>query len=122
MDFSDQLRLTFALATATEDVTVMVDPDRKIPTEGYVVGGAVPPLTLSPHADHAALPILAWILKHSDRLEECDTVGRWTDTETGLVHLDMGDIYAGVHYAKLAGRARNELAVWDLANGEEIRL
>lgn len=51
-----------------------------------------------------------------------DLVGKWTDTVTGITHIDRVDWFPLLENAKRAGREYNQLAIWDIANGEEIRL
>lgn len=67
-----------------------------LPTSGYWVGGA---------------PI-----------GSTNWLGYWRDSETGLYHLDGVDHFNTLGWATLKGRDRKEIAIWDIANGREIRL
>lgn len=46
--------------------------------------------------------------------------GRWTDPDTGTVYWDAVEVFASLADALDAGRARGELAIWDVAKAEAI--
>jgi hypothetical protein len=48
-------------------------------------------------------------------------IGGWTDSETGKTHLDVAENIHGEEHAVPAGRARNQIAIWDVKNQREIR-
>lgn len=48
------------------------------------------------------------------------TIGSWTDTETGDVHLDVSYRYEDVRSALEVASIRGELAVWSIAGNREI--
>lgn len=49
-------------------------------------------------------------------------LGIWTDPETGKVHLDATLWIYDLDVAITYGRSFRQLAIWDIANGKEIRL
>lgn len=51
-----------------------------------------------------------------------ELVGKWTDHETGVTHIDRVDWFPHRETAVRAGRTWEQLAIWDIAAGEEIRL
>ncbi|WP_148311580.1 hypothetical protein [Amycolatopsis japonica] len=47
--------------------------------------------------------------------------GAWRDSETGITHLDVSTVVADSDKALTLAREHGEIAVWDYANGAEIR-
>lgn len=90
---------------------------------GYVVGGVVPSLVLDPSSptDTVAREIAQWVHAHADAIATADSVGWWTDTVDGRVHVDASDIVADRDEALAIGRARGEIALWDIAADTELR-
>lgn len=51
-----------------------------------------------------------------------ELVGVWTDTKTGRVFVDRVWHYPELTEALEVARINNQLAIWDNANGVEVRL
>lgn len=51
-----------------------------------------------------------------------ELVGKWWDHETGVTHIDRVDWYPERESAEAAGREYDQIAIWDIAAGKEIRL
>ena len=49
-------------------------------------------------------------------------IGYWKDSETGKEYWDCVQVVPTLETAIELGTARNEIAIWDFANGAEIRL
>lgn len=49
-------------------------------------------------------------------------LGAWVDRESGKLYLDITEVFAERVPAIRAGIARQQLAIWDYSDGEEIRL
>jgi hypothetical protein len=93
-----------------------------LPTDGYMVGGVVPSLILAPEAAKYSRTD-AWIDEHWTKLKASGDVfaGIWTDTETGLVYVDLSERYDDLYTALAVATARGELAIWDVASSKEVR-
>lgn len=48
-------------------------------------------------------------------------LGGWTDKASGKTYLDISHNIKSKGQAVRAGRARNQIAIWDVKNGREIR-
>jgi hypothetical protein len=48
--------------------------------------------------------------------------GSWRDTRTGIVHIDAVDVVAHIMTAISLAAQRREIAIWDIHNGQEVRL
>lgn len=55
-------------------------------------------------------------------LVDGDVVGVWTDSETGKTWFDRSMLFATLDGAIQAGRAYNQLAIWDNSKQEEVRI
>ena len=62
------------------------------------------------------------IVNEARQKDAATAFGAWRDTETGLDYIEPVQIFDMEHLAVNVGRARGELAIYDLANGVEIRL
>lgn len=89
-----------------------------LPDEGYYVGGVIPSLVY-PSADQVDRGEVAYWIGTNDR---CQYYGVWVDTETGMVHFDASTFMNYEKYAIPLAAARGEIAIWDIANGREIRV
>lgn len=95
------------------------------PTGGYMVSlpghtAIVRESDLSgPHAEK----ILAEFSKeHSTALSQKGAhIGGWTDKESGQTYLDISHNIKNKNAAVRAGRTRNQIAIWDVKKGREIR-
>ena len=56
------------------------------------------------------------------RVDASTAFGAWHDSESGLDYVEPVQIFDMEHIAVNVGRARGELAIYDLTNGTEIRL
>lgn len=93
------------------------------PVSGYMVGGVATELVIEPEDDNAEryAKLSHWVgnvtRKHPDHY-----VGFWRDSATGKVHVDVSERVTLRSYALELAESRNEIAVWDLDNSEEIRV
>ena len=55
-------------------------------------------------------------------LESGMVVGVWTDSETGKVYLDKTRLVRNLTKATMYATLWNQIAIWDNANMEEIRI
>lgn len=99
------------------------------PEFGFMVGGAYDSLiagadVLAP--DHEEL-LTEQILKYVDTRREFAYdphvfLGGWVDESDGRVYFELSELIYTFGTAKVIGKARNEIAIWDIAKGEEVRL
>ena len=92
----------------------------KVPRSGYCVGlgGAVALDKARPYFDQA-LAIVDQALADEPRT----TFGAWVDSEDrNALYIEAVQVFDMEHLAMNVARARGELAIYDLANGVEIRL
>lgn len=64
-------------------------------------------------------PVVAWIKRHA---RHTGWLGSWTDSATGLIYLDCVSVVADRARAIDEARALGEIAVWDFAACDEIRV
>lgn len=88
-----------------------------LPLDGFFVGGASEPLVLAAAA--ALTPAALGVFLRSLRARY---VGWWTDSETGSLWVDGSDWYQSLSAALSTARMRGEIAIFDVANGKEIRV
>lgn len=65
------------------------------------------------------------VLRIVNRARKADAAvafGAWHDSDSGLDYVEPVQIFDMEHLALNVGRARGELAIYDLTNGKEIRL
>lgn len=75
--------------------------------------------------DHEVTPaaIMAFIIANDKALRSPENnVGGWVDTQTGLVYLDVSTVISDRTTAEERARSANQLAIYDLSTGTEIRL
>lgn len=90
---------------------------------GYYVGGLVPSVTLHRDSNVVAYSLTADSFRNTIPVNRDGVyLGTWIDTETDTVYFDASEHFTDRTEAMRVGRLRNELAIWDIANGEEIRL
>jgi hypothetical protein len=92
--------------------------ERELPKGGYFVGGAAEPLVLRP----TAAPSLHAMTQAFTSKVHSRYVGWWTDSESGLLYIDATDWFPSLATATAVGRSRGEIAIFDIAAGEEVRL
>lgn len=100
-------------ATNPSGFTVSLS-DLSTPAAGYAVAAAETQNSFGP-SGLADVLILAPALG-------AQFVGGWLDEETGKFYFDATFVVDDLETAKELGRRNGQLAIFDLANGEEIRL
>jgi hypothetical protein len=84
------------------------------PTTGYVVG--IPGYVL---VDAQSADIVAqWV----QQTPEATGFGVWRDQRTGRTYFDAVDVIQDRTLALMVAAVRDELAIWDLDAGEELRV
>lgn len=102
-----------------------VTPKGKIPDSGYMV--SVPGRTKIVDAKELASArgqqiINDYVRQHSDVLGKSGAhIGGWTDSDTGKTHLDVSYNIKNRNTAIRTGQAHNQIAIWDVHKGREIR-
>lgn len=67
--------------------------------------------------------IRSYVIEHTDILQQAGSLlGGWRDPETGIAHLDVSKICGNRDYAMALAREFGELAIWDFAAGESVRV
>ncbi len=61
-------------------------------------------------------------LENESDVKPGDTFGRWEDTDTGVIYWDRVRVLTDLPSAMSAAQAIGEIAIWDVANSQEIRL
>lgn len=92
--------------------------EKSTPTDGYMVGGVVPtyaPKTLTVAGIQSFIDENQHLLIYADRY-----IGTWDNGST--VDVDVSEWFGSMAVALEVGRARGEVAIWDVAAGEEIYL
>lgn len=108
------------VAAIPTGATVPVIVGHRVPASGYVV--AVPDLGLVTRRGnfHTREVVARWVAKVRERAAYSGHfLGVWTDGAD--VYWDVSRVYAERVPALEAARAASELAVWDLAAGQEVR-
>lgn len=104
---------------------ISITPDGKSPKDGFMV--AVPGRTtiLNGHEllSHDAPHVLSeFARKNADALAKPGAhIGVWKDSASGKVYLDVANNVHGKFAAIKAGRAGNQIAIYDVKRGKEIR-
>lgn len=63
-----------------------------------------------------------FVAKNADVLQQPGAhIGGWTDTKTGITHLDVSHNVPTRAKAVALGKAHNQIAIWDVKRGKEIR-
>lgn len=96
-------------------------------SRGFVVGGVCDSLVLDAAECVAGIPagVLAGWLAAADEsgaLADSDVLGWWLDEVTGLVHVDLSTVVHSRGGALALGASRGELAIWDCAAFDEVRV
>lgn len=93
------------------------------PTDGYMVGGEVASLVIDESKNFQ--PFLTtdkWLEGCWDLLNKPGYfAGIWTDSESGLVYVDISRNVADLYSALAIAASRGELAIWDVASAKEVR-
>lgn len=102
-----------------------VTPKGDIPSKGYMVSMPGRSLILGDNELHgkAAQGIINdYARKNADVLKMPGAhIGGWRDNDTGKTHLDVSHNIPRVRDAVKAGKARNQIAIWDVKRSREIR-
>lgn len=116
-------------STATNGGATVSLNGNTVPATGYMVGGYVPSLIFGSDMladDHRAFTwemIHRYIRKHSSFATRFDVfLGGWIDQESGMVYVDFSVRHESRSLAIMDATANEELAIWDLEKGEEIRV
>lgn len=89
-----------------------------LPTAGYWVGGVVPSLVIADYSESAHSQAIRQFVESAPTRY----VGFWYDRADGKLYVDAVDHVASCDLAEETGRARGEIAIWDIAAQDEIRL
>lgn len=85
---------------------------KPVPSDGYIVGGVIPSLIN---------PTPAQVLNLIETAPS-DYVGFWEDSETLALYVDAVDVFRTPEAAHRASLLRNEIAYFDMAKGQEVRV
>ena len=102
-----------------------VRPDGTQPTSGFMV--SMPGHTKIVSENELSGPnghqiINDYAREHAGALRDPSAhVGGWTDKDTGKTHLDVSQNIPNRGLAVAAGRSRNQISIWDVKRGEEIK-
>lgn len=103
--------------TRPEGGTIALD-GAALPATGFFVGGIVSPLIYDEDDDPQDIEEF---VKHIDDLN-ADYLGWWTDSEDDRLWIDATDWYESLTAALVVAKYRNEIAIYDIANQQEIRV
>jgi hypothetical protein len=102
---------------------------KSVPASGYMVGGVTDSLIFgadilnAEHEDVVHDMIIRWINQRFDiGTSENMFIGGWVDSEDGKVYIDLSEKFNVKEYALMIAADRGEIAIWDLANSQEIRV
>jgi hypothetical protein len=100
-----------------------VAPDGREPDHGYVISPYPDRSYTAPADTITAADLYEYAGKNADLLALPDHyLGGWVDDQTGQVWLDISILAPDLPAAEVLGRAYNQLAVYDLTAGREVRL
>lgn len=101
-----------------------ITPRGKTPTDGFMV--SLPGRTRIVSEEDLRGPMGKRILadyakQHSDVLRQPGAhIGGWTDKATGKTYLDVSQNIKNQDRAVAAGKAHNQIAIWDVKHGKEV--
>lgn len=102
-----------------------VSPKGDVPTKGYMVAVPGRSHVLSDNELHgpAAHEIIeSYARKNADALREPGAhIGGWRDSASGKTYLDVSHNIPRVREAVKAGKAANQIAIYDVKRGREIQ-
>jgi hypothetical protein len=71
---------------------------------------------------HGQRIISSFVSQHADVLRKPGAhIGGWTDKASGITHLDISHNIKNRNSAVRAGVKRNQIAIWDVRKGREIK-
>ena len=108
---------TELIASLLDGEGTMIDRYGEVPTKGYVVG--VTGISSDEETVVGFRELVAWVAEFENTQYYYNA---WRDAETGKVFYDAAEIYSDPQEALRAGMESGEIAIWDLANDEEIRV
>jgi len=108
--------LLAAMIKAGEGGTVRRSGD-PLPSRGYYVGGLCESLVFE-SLDAVDLGDIAWFVAQ----HFASYYGVWVDTDDNKVYIDAVSHFIFRKNALEAGKARGEIAVWDIKNNCELRV
>lgn len=92
------------------------------PSGGFMIGGEVAEVVIDA-SDFTPATVLDFVSLHLPRLLKPGRyVGTWLNTDTGRVHVDISTWLAERQDAEALGRARGQIAIFDLGRSVEVRL
>lgn len=104
---------------------ISVTPDGKSPKDGYMVAVQGRTTILNGHellTNDAPHVISEFARKNADLLGKPGAhIGVWKDDKSGKVYLDVANNVHGKFTALKAGKAANQIAIYDVKRGREIR-
>lgn len=108
---------------AHRDEGLSINIDGESPKDGYMVGGEVTSFVISCPFELSALDGVDAFLRLNEALldQPAYYAGVWTDSDTGLIYVDISRKVDDLYTALALADSRNELAVWDVVNGKEVR-
>lgn len=112
----DLAQTLYNMAFNHEDGTISAY-DNPLPRAGYYVGGKFPSLVYKSVSEIDRGEIAWWVGSNKAAF-----YGVWVDSQTGKVYFDGVTHMQTEQYAVQLGHQRGEIAVWDIANGREIRV
>jgi hypothetical protein len=116
--------------TADNGGSTVSPTGQPLPTTGYMVGGATDSLIMHAHMltnpNHhagAAGMIGKWAASNIESVLDTEVfLGGWIDTETDMAYVDLTIWYSDREQAIRDAKLFDEIAIWDVANKEEIRV
>lgn len=106
----------YSMAKAGVDGTKRPD-SKPLPQDGFFVGGKFPSLVFDDVNEIDRGELAWWIGTH-----DSEYYGVWVDVETGKAYFDAVDHVWYISTALRTAEIRKEIAVWDIAEGAEIRV
>lgn len=107
----------FNSITDGKDGTLDILAGLPLPEHGYFVGGVGTPLVFE-SVEAANLGLIHQFIENT----EAGFVGWWTDQETGKLYVDGSSWHSFGPAAMHAAAIRGEIAFWDIAGQQEVRL
>jgi len=100
---------------------------KPVPETGYMVGGYTDSLILDSglvfHSSVMESMLLQFVSNEFAFATKYSTfLGAWLDREDDLLYFDFSQHFENIDDARAAAVFNDEIAIWDLANAEEIRV
>jgi HK97 family phage portal protein len=94
------------------------------PTTGYMVSVAPEAETILNSEDEVTGDVIrSFVSQNESKFDSRPSlhIGGWVDGETGKVYLDLSEQFDSIDDAIDAAKATDQIAIWDLSGGKEIR-